>query len=695
MTRAAGGAEGVAGLLVPFFAGDRGAGVGAPGTEDDEPKPFSERIAELRLRVPGICLDPPLRTVAPGAASPRALSSGSWYTAPGALSTLGSVGRAVCAAAGVASTAQASSAMHVTAKFLRLPTPETIDDDARGAADDVAAVPSGEPPAPSHGGTTVLRDFGDLAPTVAALLFIALAIAFEGGFALRHWAPVGIFVVVLLAACRRRRLSGNARIACALLWAFAVWTTVSVLWADVPGAAFEGGAQNLFYAALFALPLVTLPDREAAGRVGVVLAVVLFVITAVTFVALALSGPGMFLAGRLDEPVEYRNGTAALFAMAFWPLVCVAASHVARTPWRAGAFAAATVALGLAYMTQSRGVALGLGLGAVVALGLGPDRLRRAWLAIVAVGIVAVASHELASPYRAFGRRTALTDHLVGHVVVVLALAGAVAFAFSLAVALFDRGLRAQQRPLRQVRRAAGIALAATVVLAGAAAVVRVGDPVSYASDKYDEFRGVVQGPALGTPRLGSTSGPRYDLWRVALTEFEDAPVIGVGKASYRDRYLARRRNDRNVSDAHSLPFALLAETGIVGFGLFLGFLVAVGLALARGWRLAGPNRWRVSAALAAAAVVLGQASVDFLWLIPGLAGIALLALGVAVAAVHPPAEEPTAGVSRSRTWPATLGLAVCALLIGSVFLSDFYVRKARSADAAQPAARLSAARTA
>jgi hypothetical protein len=594
----------------------------------------------------------------------------------------------------VLNAAQASSVMNGPAKFLPLPTPETIDDDAGSAADEVATTASGGSPATPRDGGALVRDLGDLAPTVAALLFIALAVAFEGGFALRHWAPVGIFVVVLLAACRRRRVDGAARAACALLWAFAAWTTASLIWADAPGAALDGGVQNLFYAALFALPIVTLPDREAAGRVSVVLAVVLFVMTAVTFVALALDGPGMFLAGRLDEPVEYRNGTAALFAMAFWPLVCVAASHVARTPWRATAFAAATLALGLAYLTQSRGVVLGLGLGAAVALGVGPDRLRRAWLAIVAVAIIAVASHELTAPYRAFGRRTPLTDAVVNHVVLVLVLAGAFAFVVALAVALFDRGLRAQHRPLRHARRVAGIALAVTIVLAGAAGLVRVGDPVRYASDKYDEFRSV-QGPAFGVRRLGSTGGPRYDLWRVALTEFGDAPILGVGEGSYRDRYLARRRNDRNVTDAHSLPFALLAETGIVGFGLFLGFLIAVAVALARGWRRTGQrDRWRLSAALAAAAVVLGQAMVDFLWLIPGLAGIALLALGVAVAAVREPAPERAA--SASRTWPATAALAACALLIAAVFLSDFYVRMARSsADAPQPAARLSAARTA
>ena len=59
-------------------------------------------------------------------------------------------------------------------------------------------------------------------------------------------------------------------------------------------------------------------------------------------------------------------------------------------------------ALGLAFLTQSRGVLLGFCCGAAVALALGPDRLRRAWLAILAVAAVAIASGRLLAPYDAF-----------------------------------------------------------------------------------------------------------------------------------------------------------------------------------------------------------------------------------------------------------------------------------------------------
>ena len=69
---------------------------------------------------------------------------------------------------------------------------------------------------------------------------------------------------------------------------------------------------------------------------------------------------------------------------------------------RALAFGAATLCLGLAFLTQSRGIVLGLALGGVVVLALGPDRVRRAWTAIITLAAVAIASPWLLRPFHAF-----------------------------------------------------------------------------------------------------------------------------------------------------------------------------------------------------------------------------------------------------------------------------------------------------
>ena len=102
--------------------------------------------------------------------------------------------------------------------------------------------------------------------------------------------------------------------------------------------------------------------------------------------------------------------------------------------------------------------------------------------------------------------------------------------------------------------------------------------------DKANEFK-QLDTAAPGETRLGSTSGQRYDLWRVALNEFQSAPLTGVGEGSYPQRYYVERKTDRNLSTPHSLPIAVLAETGLVGLLLLLAMPIAAVVAVARGWR--------------------------------------------------------------------------------------------------------------
>jgi O-antigen ligase len=138
----------------------------------------------------------------------------------------------------------------------------------------------------------------------------------------------------------------------------------------------------------------------------------------------------------------------------------------------------------------------------------------------------------------------------------------------------------------------------------------------------------------------------------------------------------------------------LLAETGLIGFALVAAMLVAAALALARGWRGATADERRAASALAAgSAVMLTQSAVDWLWLIPGLIGLALLSLGLAVAIVARPRE---ATELRARATPPVRAVPVlAALLVASLVLSDLYVRTARAEPGATSAHRSALARTA
>ena len=529
-------------------------------------------------------------------------------------------------------------------------------------------------------------------------LLLLVATWFEGAFALRHWAPVAILGLVAVSAAL---ISGGltvrgraAQMAVAAIWAFAAWVLSSTLWAESAGRALEGSGRTLLYAALFTVAIATpLRGRTAAGLGLAVVGGVVAVAT-ITLVQLLGGGTAEFLAGRLDDPIGYRNATACLLALAFWPLVATAAHRVGNPLLRAAASGGAALIVALALLTQARGVLLGLALGGVVAIALGPDRVRRAWVALLVVAAAALLSDDLLTPYRAFadGDPETAADIAVAVDAVVLLAAGATIV--GLAVALLDGGLRLSADARTFARRLALTGLVLLVPVAIAVTLAQTGNPVAFAQDRFDEFRSL-ETAAPGETRLAFGGGQRSDIWRVALLEFSDHPLTGVGEGSYPFDYYEERRNDRNLSTPHSLPFELLAEKGLIGVLAFLAFLAAIVVAVGQRWRSADPSaRWAASGLLAGATVVLGQSTVDWIWLIPGLMGLAFLLLGLGVAALAPGSAEPVRSRSGGRPLRLAAGALVALTAVGVtlLYVSDADVRRARDPDATA-AERLSAAR--
>jgi tetratricopeptide (TPR) repeat protein len=411
-----------------------------------------------------------------------------------------------------------------------------------------------------------------------------------------------------------------------------------------------------------------------------------------TLIALQVDGPSLFLAGRLDDPLGYRNATGCLFALTFWPFVIHAAARGGPRVTRAGAFALATLGLSLSFLTQSRGVLIGLAFGAAVALSLGPDRVRRAWVAILSAGLVAAFSGSLLAPYHAFhgGRGPVGVDDVATAAHAAALLAG-VAFVTGMLLALLDSGLRPQG--IMWARRLGRAALAVGAIGAVGAALAAIGSPIHYADRKLHEFRSVDASTTGGTTRLSSTGGQRYDLWRVAVKEFEARPLVGVGEASYQYRYYRLRRTDRNLSDPHSLALELLSETGVVGLSLFAVFLGGLAAAVVAGRRATGSRRRSATALVAAGVAFVAQAQVDWFSRIPGLMGVGLLCLVLGAALFAGPTLAPDPRGRRSLRWIGVIGLVAGAAATLALFLSNFYVRQARAERT--PGAQLSAARTA
>ena len=122
-------------------------------------------------------------------------------------------------------------------------------------------------------------------PVLVAVLLLFVALSVNGAFAIRHWAPIALFVLVVLASAARRapqrraarrgrRPSGCSR--------RGRWRRRCG--AHRPSRRLEQGGRTLLYAGLFALPLVTLRDRRSVQTVAAAALGGLALITLGTFV---------------------------------------------------------------------------------------------------------------------------------------------------------------------------------------------------------------------------------------------------------------------------------------------------------------------------------------------------------------------------------------------------------------------------
>ena len=122
---------------------------------------------------------------------------------------------------------------------------------------------------------------------------------------------------------------------------------------------------------------------------------------------------------------------------------------------------------------------------------------------------------------------------------------------------------------------------------------------------------------ASKTGATGFTS--RVTVWQGALEGFKERPWLGWGLGGFEQAYKHHRlpietdvgRYEKTTAFAHSEYLQVAVETGILGLGAWLGFILVLlmrGVASAR----RDPSRWEVSAALACAVSALAHAAVDF-----------------------------------------------------------------------------------
>jgi hypothetical protein len=519
----------------------------------------------------------------------------------------------------------------------------------------------------------------NLIALLVALVLAGSPLAF-GYYDFSSWAPLGVGAVVLLVmlafgpAPALGRYGGSAALGLGLLL---VLSFASMLWAESRDSAWSSANQVAVYAVVFAIGVLAIRERASARAVMLVLGLPAL-LTAIVLSAEFIAGAGGsdFLQGRLSNPMGYINGTAGLFVMGIWPWLGLAERLSSR--WlRSASTAAAALIAATAVLTQSRAIVLATIAAIVLVLLAAPGRTRRGVNLLIVLAAVAASAHWTLEVYSSTGR-SQLLDPSVG------AIRGA-GLAL-LGVALVAGGLKALTSTfaarMATTRREQMTARLGRALLTLTVAAVLVGGVVEHqrVSTQWHDFTALKAEKSAGNRFLALGGGYRYDLWRIALDEFAAAPLGGVGAGNFSDQYYKRRHQLEDVTVPHSLELQMLAELGIggaIGLGLFLAGVLAAGLTRRRA-TLAGADAALKVAALGMFTAWLAATSVDWLYDIPGLAGMAMFAAAVLVAPA-PAGSEPSGAARRrvprrGRHAQVTLALALGVLALVAASLGRQYV---------------------
>jgi hypothetical protein len=545
--------------------------------------------------------------------------------------------------------------------------------------------------APSGAKASFLASLRAAPATVPALVALALFVVWatdQAGFPVTHWAPGGLIVLALLAVALGvvgldfGRVPTAVKIAVGCLAGYTLLSFASILWAAVPGDAWEGANRTLLYLLVFALfALWPQRGRSAALLLG---AWTLAMIALAAFVALHVNAAGarslqsLIPRGRLLYPAGYVNAAAAMWLMAFWPGLLLARSE--RLPWGLrGVLAGGAVLLAeVALLSQSRGSLFATSVMLVLVFALLPGRVRTfAVLVPVAAGIGVAAPAVLR-----------VGDHLKNGLVEPSAIHGATTAMFAAAVvvglvvaigaAIEQRRSFSASTSKRAHRGVAAVAaLALVAILVGG--VAAAGNPVKRIEHGWHTFKVGYSADSTGGSRLLSGLGSaRYDFYRVALDEFAAHPLAGIGAENFQQQYLEHGHSQETPHYPHSVETRTLAETGVIGALLALVGLGAALLAAARGLRGPDPlGRVVVAAALGGFAYWAVHGSVDWFWEFAGLGAPAFAMLGLACAlAPRAPvrstqeADQVTTSSSLGRPGLRRLGIGVGALVAVLAVLS-------------------------
>jgi len=525
-----------------------------------------------------------------------------------------------------------------------------------------------------------------LAPTLVLAAVVLLATWMgdhNGGYFVADWAPVALILAVLLLVTSLAGASGGpgsrwSFAAMSLLAASAAWTLFSIYWSPNQGDAWLGAGLAFLYLLVFWVTVTFITLGASRRWVFTASVVGPAVIAGLIILALASRMETLFESGRLVGTVGYYNGQAAFLLVPFWAGIYLAGSRRVNPILRGVVLAGTVLCVAVAVLAQSRGAMVAMAASTLVFFLFSGQRLRGLLALAPVITALILIFPGLNEVYLAFlneGDPSAALEQVTLTVWLIAAGVGL----YGVLWGIIDQWWRP---PDTAVRAVGIIVLVAGVVVLSTGALAlfdRVGDPASFAQQKWEAFKADDLSGQEQSRYLSASGSGRYALWEVAWKDFVSNPILGVGTHNYEATlYQLRDQPVAYVRQPHMLPLEVLSERGIVGGFLFFGFLATcLAAGLARRFRhLNREGKTQVGATIAAVTYWFVHSSIEWFWQIPAVTLPAVVYLAILVAPWN--RSEPT--IVR---WPPRLTGAVVAIVaicvVIPLYVASYYLAQSQA----------------
>lgn len=470
----------------------------------------------------------------------------------------------------------------------------------------------------------------------------------DGGFFTEPPARVAVLLALILAGrlALGRGVGGAGRFGAATTIAFVAyiaWVLASGAWSGAPERALTSADDALVYGLGFVLFATSTRGAGDLRWIMRGLALGAFFVCMPAFLSRAaptvLASPAGLDTPRLSYPLTYWNALGLLAALAI--VLCVGLTCDDRESRLFKALSAAAIPLfGVTLLlTFSRGPIAACAVGLIVylliarprclltaAIGVGPPTLAAVSTAYGATSLAQVVNGSSAQ---------ASQGHRVALVTALCMLASAAARWILAGLDPWLLRLGTGRPPVRTARGLWAAAFSAAVIGA-----LVLGAPHALNNEYANFVKGNVEpGHAQLRDRLTDVGADgRITLWRIALKEFDSAPLAGTGAGTYVIAFDEHRSpNGGQVVNAHSLYFENLGELGIVGLALLAAVVLGALAAISR--RVRQPERTIYAAVFAAVLVWAIHAGFDWDWQMPAVTLPAFVLAGAGLG--RPSAESP------------------------------------------------------